>query len=521
MLIITVITITLAIWGFPASHAHTLNRPASSPPTASILNGIILGTTTRVPTAPTPVVNQYLGVPFAKSPPERFLPPEDPEPWTSIWNATYYRPSCIQHFANDVFRKIFNSDQPPESEDCLHLNIFTPSTATECGRPVMVWIHGGSFQLGSARLSEYDGSFLAAKHGVVVVTMNYRTNVFGFPASPEIPLHQRNLGFMDQRKALAWVSRNIGAFGGDPSKVTIFGESVGGYSVKQLLINPPRPLPFRAAIIQSQAFGPAGGGEASWATLVKELECNATTAAQQLACVLDAPAEAIRNILDYRGLSFTPVVDNITNGPFLNDAFYQGSIAEVPILIGTNADEGTVLTSVMPPPEQMLGAIFGNNTASKELARLHYPSNATVAELQSRILTDYSYTCTTSAIAELLAHGYQNVWRYFFNATFPNNAPFKGAGAWHTSEIPLVFGTYRVDNETTAAQVRLSDSMQSAWAGFAKHPEDGPGWPMVGSQDKDLQLFDTNYAVRGRTIDRNLVDTACSYYDVSVQLNGL
>lgn len=326
---------------------------------------------------------------------------------------------------------------------------------------------------------------------------------------------------MDQRKALEWVNRNIGAFGGDPSKVTIFGESVGGYSVKQLLINPPRPLPFRAAIIQSQAFGPSGDGEASWATLVKELKCNTTTAAHQHACVANAPAEAIRDILDHKGLSFTPVVDNITNGPFFNDAFYQGSMAEVPILIGTNADEGTVLTSVMPPPEQMLSGIFGNDTGSKELARSYYPSNATMAELQSRILTDYSYTCTTSAIAELIAHGHQSVWRYFYNASFPNNEPFRGAGAWHTSEIPLIFGTYRVDNETTASQVKLSDSMQSAWANFAKHPEDGPGWPMVGSQDKDLQLFDTNHAVRGRTIDRNLVDTVCTYYDAFVQLNGL
>lgn len=105
----------------------------------------------------------------------------------------------------------------------------------------------------------------------------------------------------------------------------------------------------------------------------------------------------------------------------------------------------------MPPPEQMLSGIFGNDIGSKELARSYYPSNVTMVELQLRILTDYSFTCTTSAIAELIAHGYQSVWRYFYNASFPNNEPLRGAGAWHTSEIPLVFGTYRVDNETTAS----------------------------------------------------------------------
>ncbi|KAH8745265.1 Carboxylesterase family-domain-containing protein [Diaporthe sp. PMI_573] len=187
---------------------------------------------------------------------------------------------------------------------CLGVTSQPPS---QHGRPVMFWIYGGSFQLGSASAAEYDGSLMAQNQDVVVVTFNYRTNVFGFPASPDIPINERNLGFMDQRKALAWVTENIRAFGGDPSKVTIFGESVGGYSVKQMLINPPQPLPFRAAIIQSQAFGPVGDGDKSWTTLVDELGCNKTCASQHHDCVKAAPAEVIRNIIDRKGLNFTPV----------------------------------------------------------------------------------------------------------------------------------------------------------------------------------------------------------------------
>ncbi|KAF7866867.1 hypothetical protein EAF04_005708 [Stromatinia cepivora] len=515
-------TFIFIICSFKATQAACSPNGHVSPlPTARIANGILLGTTTRMASAPTLVANQYLGIPFAKSPPARFSPPQDPESWNSTWNATHYRSSCIQHFANDGFRKIFNVDQPPESEDCLHVNVFTPSTIARYGRPVMVWIHGGSFQLGSARLHDYDGSLLASKHGVVVVTLNYRTNVFGFPASSEIPLHQRNLGLMDQRKALAWVSQNIQAFGGDPSKITLFGESAGGYAVKQLLINPPSPLPFRAAIIQSQAFGPVSNNAESWATLVKDLGCNATSAAHQLACVVEAPADTIRDILDRRGLDFTPVVDNITNGPLFEAAFNQGSIAKVPVLIGTNANEGSVLTSVMPPPDELLDGIFANDTASKELARSRYPLNATTTELQSRILTDYTYTCTTSAIANLVAQGSQKVWRYYFTASFPNNRPLVDAGAWHTSEIPLVFGTYRIDNQTTDAQIWLSDAMQKAWTAFAKHPEVGPGWANIGSSTEDLQLFDATCAIQGKLVNPDLVDNICVNYQNAVLASGL
>ncbi|RSL43063.1 hypothetical protein CEP54_015240 [Fusarium duplospermum] len=268
---------------------------------------------------------------------------------------------------------------------------------------------------------------------------------------------------MDQRKALSWVNKNIKAFGGDPSKVTIFGESAGGWSVKQLLINPPSPPQFHAAILQSQAFGPQADNEKSWDTLVEELNCNkSNTTSSDLECVANAKVDSIRSALQSRGLAFTPVFDNSTNGP-------------VPILIGTNADEGTLLASVMPPPELLLDGIFGNDTASKRLARSAYPADVTDDELKSLITTDYTYTCTTSMIARTAASTGQRVWRYYFNASFPNNQPFPEAGVWHTSEIPLVFGTYNEDNRTTAEQRRLSRTMQQAWGDFAKSPELGPG----------------------------------------------
>ncbi|KAK7178437.1 para-nitrobenzyl esterase (carboxylesterase) [Paraphaeosphaeria sporulosa] len=409
---------------------------------------------------------------------------------------------------------MFNNPPLPESEDCLYLNIFTPATSTSQDKlPVLFWIHGGSFSLGSGRLPEYDGSELAANQDVVVVTINYRLNVFGFPASPEIDAENRNLGFLDQRRALAWVSQNIHAFGGDQLKVTIFGESAGGYSVKQLVANPPRPLPFRAAIIQSQARGPVSDNEGAWAILAAELECNSTLATEsQLACMRAASADRIRDILDHRMLAFSPTYDNMTDMLSIEDMVYKGAAAKVPILIGTNADEGTVLTPVIPAPQSMLQSIFGSNATSLGIARQAYPANATDEQLKSRILTDYQYTCTTSAIANTLAEAGHRVWRYYFNASFPNTQPFLGAGVWHTSEISLIFGTYSRDDLTSSQQVRLSRIFQRSWASFAKDPYSGPGWASVGSTLNDLEALGADGTAWGQSIDKNHVDKVCEVY---------
>ncbi|KAM0189122.1 hypothetical protein ACHAPI_010140 [Fusarium lateritium] len=481
-------------------------------PVIALGSSLVVGKVDQVSSAPYLAVHQYLGVPFAKSPPTRFEPPEDVVQDQTTWDASYFRPSCFQSFQNEDFKKIFNNPPLPESEDCLYLNVFKPATVPTEGLPVLFWIHGGSFALGSARISDYDGSSIAANQGVVVVTTNYRTNVFGFPGDITIPFDRRNIGLLDQRKALSWVHANIRAFGGDPSKITIFGESAGGWSVKQLLVNPPSPPQFRAAILQSQAFGPETDNEESWNVLVDALGCSQSeTYLSSRDCIAKAPAESIQEVLQSHNLAFTPIVDNITNGPSFQDAA-ERSTAKVPILIGTNAAEGTILASVMPPVEVLLEGIFGNDSDAKSLARSAYPDNSTDTELKSWITTDYTYTCATSAITNSAVSSGHKVWRYYFNASFPNNQPFEGAGAWHTSEIPLVFGTYRQDNETLAEQVRLSRSMQQAWGDFAKYPELGPGWAAIGTSANDLRLFDTGGGVCGQSLEEGIVDAICKYF---------
>ncbi|KAJ5188123.1 Alpha/Beta hydrolase protein [Penicillium cf. griseofulvum] len=489
--------------------AHSSCATNGAFPTATVAGGVVIGTTTTYPLSSAAQINKYLGIPFAQSPPVRFLPPQKPLPWNSPLNATKYKPACIQQFINDDFRAIFDDPPLPESEDCLYLNVFAPTgTAVNSGKSVMLWIHGGSLQLGSASVPEYDGSILAAQQDIIVVTTNYRTNVFGFPTSPQLAPEERNLGFMDQRQALAWVSQNIRAFGGDPSKVTIFGESAGAYSVKQILANPPRPLQFRGAIMQSQALGDQGDGDKSWSALADALGCGLTTS--QLECVRSRPTDRIRYNLNNQTLGFPPTVDNKTNFGSLGEGIHTHTVANVPLLIGTNADEGSILTSVMPDSQTLLEGIFSNDTRSQAMARAIYPRNITENELKSRIVTDYLYTCLTSTIASTLNSAGLKVWRYFFNASFPNNRPFPRAGARHTSEIDLIFGTYPRDNQTTDQQITLSKHMQKSWADFAKDPLSGPGWERVRNGIGDLHIFGADGARGTRSVNAESVDGVSS-----------
>lgn len=323
---------------------------------------------------------------------------------------------------------------------------------------------------------------------------------------------------MDQRQALAWVSQNIRAFGGDPSKVTIFGESSGGYSVKQLLANPPRPLQFRGAIMQSQALGDQGDDDKSWSALAGALGCGLTTS--QLECIRSRPADRLRFILNNQTLGFPPTVDNKTNFGSLGDGIDAHTVANVSLLIGTNADEGSILTSVMPDSQTLFQGIFGNDTRSQALARATYPRNATENELKSGVVTDYLYTCLTSTIANTLNSAGLKVWRYFFNASFPNNRPFPSAGAWHTSEINLVFGTYPRNNQTTVQQIMLSKHMQQSWADFAKNPQGGPGWARVRNGPGELHIFGSNGTSGTGSVKAESVDGVCKIYLPVIRRRG-
>ncbi|KAG6021951.1 hypothetical protein E4U41_002356, partial [Claviceps citrina] len=258
-------------------------------PSATIDTGSLTGISTTLPGLESSPVSRFLGIRFGQ-PPVRFAPAQPAQPWSGTYDATAYRPTCLQQFnypdeKRNRSMRWFNSPPFPgsESEDCLFLNVYAPGSAAADAadkKAILVWIYGGSFKIGSAASPAYDGTQFAATQDVIIVTFNYRLGVFGFPGSPQIAQRERNLGLLDQRLALDWVQRNIAAFGGDPKRVTIFGESAGGGSVDVLVTAPPPdPLPFAAAIMQSgqgttSVDNRFMNSKDSWRKLAREVGCS-------------------------------------------------------------------------------------------------------------------------------------------------------------------------------------------------------------------------------------------------------
>ncbi|KAF2751036.1 cholinesterase [Sporormia fimetaria CBS 119925] len=485
----------LAAFFLPASvYGHPGN---SKLPTAVIDSGKLVGTTTTLPSA-TAAVNQFLGVPFA-APPVRFSKPEKPKKWRQERTAQAYGPACIQQFSGtgptaDFTRNVFNNPAPKESEDCLFLNVFAPTgEPPKGGFPVMFWMYGGGLAFGNGGQPAYDGSWFAGFEDVIVVTINYRTNIFGFPGSTELKVTERNLGFYDQRLALDWVQRNIKAFKGDPKKVTIFGESAGAVSVDALVTSYAKNAPFRAGIMQSGqvSFGRSRTADSTgnWAKLAELLNCTGSA----LACIRKAPVLTVKDIIEKNSLSFSPVVDNTTLVSDPAGRRARREIADVPILFGSNAQEGRVYSIGQNNLTAYLQTTF-QVPALMDAVRAAYPRGVaglnTDYDIISAIYTDLIFTCPGAKVANASEAAGYNTWRYLYAGNFPNLNAKELIGidlqAFHSAEIKMVFSTYGNttspdNNGSTAQQEALSNYMRGAWANFARNPLAGPGWNRLGT----------------------------------------
>ncbi|GAB7329379.1 hypothetical protein MBLNU13_g01165t1 [Cladosporium sp. NU13] len=512
------------------SSATPILYDRAADPTVTLDSGVVVGTATRVANQPsvTGLANAYLGVPFASSPPLRFAPPTSPKPWTEPLVAQKLPPACLQSFGSGAVaartKEYFNNpgyEPPQESEDCLYLNVFTPPDASPTNlKPVLFWLFGGNLAFGTASLGYYNGSSLAVNEDVVVVVINYRTNIFGFSNSPDIPFGQQNSGLLDQRFALLWTRSNIARFGGDPDKITIFGESAGGESVKQLLAQSPSPRPFRAAIMESQNTLLIGDGKANYNKVLSHFGC------ASLECIRGVAATDIQTYVDNEGLQFPPVEDGTYTNNIL-PSIVSGKFANVPILMGTNLDEAQIFLAVagLDSGTSVVDgvlALTGLNVSSIENSLVSMYAAKGIdggLALLNRVLTDLLFTCTTQTVATAVQlANRQRIWRYQYDATFPNLQLFPNAGAYHTAEIPSVWGTYPTTNQfgsVTPTQISLSSYMQGAWAGFAKDPSNGPGWPRLGSAfGVELGALGSDQAPSGeKTVPLLQADYACALYD--------
>lgn len=509
-----------------AVHAAPVVSDLPLAPTATIDIGVLHGVQTALPDADQPV-NKYLGIPFAVSPPERFSRPQPAARLSGPRNVTAPAPACIQQFsyplaAAEFQNDVFNEPESPESEDCLYTNVYAPAgpSALHGSLPVLFWIYGGGLQFGHAGLPEYDGAAFAAYHDVIVVGSNYRTNVFGFSHSPQIDTVDQNVGAYDIRLALDWTKRNIAAFGGDPDKITIFGESAGAAVVDSFLTTyTDDNAPFRGAILEStqrsymQTANPPDP-DAGWDQLAACLGCSNTST--QLACVRAAPATQIKTIIETQALSFEPVYDNMTLLLDPVTARREGRFVHVPIMSGNNRDEGNTFVlndlNLLSFLDQQIGVLA---PASIPALLAAFPltdyldPNADIAN----IATYLGFQCLLAMHLNDTIAQHVPAWRYFYDAHFPNVAYSNSSGVYHSSEIQSLFQSYsggplnpvtlqpqgliRTDLPPTPQQQQLAAFMNAAWAAFAKNPTAGPGW--------------AEYSASGGEIARLGADGSASY----------
>jgi para-nitrobenzyl esterase len=451
-------------------------------------------------------VQAFLGIPFAAPPVGglRWKPPAPVTPWTGIQKATDYGPRCMQGplFSDMVFR------DPGPSEDCLNLNVWTEAKSANAKLPVMVWIYGGGFKAGGTSEPRQDGAVLA-KQGVVVVSMNYRMGIFGFFTLPELIAESPqkaagNYGIMDQVAALQWVQRNIAAFGGDPSNVTIFGESAGSMSVSVLMASPAAKGLFQKAIGESgSAFYSRALVSESLADRAKnDLEFATTTLyASTLKELRAMPAEKLQELtFKVTGAGGKPLfglnVEPIILPEPASAIFAAKKQNDVPLLAGWNHDEGGFQPTLMPPGKaiEQLTEIGKKEFGAKaqEFLRLYPATNDEVAQRSLEAFNGDRFIAwsTWNWDEAQVKDGTKPVYRYRFDLALPAPTDGEGSnGAYHSAEIEYVFGvldskkdrTWRPEDHT------LSGMMQKYWTNFAKTGDPNgtglPHWPRYQPQD--------------------------------------
>lgn len=474
----------------------------------------------------------YKGIPYAAPPVAalRWRPPQPVPAWTEPRTFGGFGPACPQAEADD-----------DSSEDCLTLNVWTPAGQDTTRAPVMVFIHGGAFLSGAGSLATYDGAALA-ENGVVVVTLNYRLGALGFMAHPLLSLESPqgvsgNYGLLDQQAALAWVRRNIAAFGGDPNTVTVFGQSAGGASIVLQLVSPAAANLFDRAIVQSPV-GPGAlrplqtsapgllSAEAVGLLLARQL--GAQGADDVLAALRRADTDAVlaatsalpaETFLEVAGIVFGPVVDGVVVPGHPVERIRAGQQHPKPLLIGTVRDEATLFLPGLTPPADTQGAYnrliearFGV-AAGAVLALAPGQAQAGLWNQLNRLITRRWFTTYARFLAYQWAASGTPCFLYHFARPLPDGAlsilaeeggveemDMELLGVPHGADIFTAFGFTPWYLGFDDADRDFSKRLQTSWAGFAATGQPGgsglPVWPQFDPGAPAAMEFAEATAVR-------------------------
>ncbi len=460
----------------------------------------------------------FKGIPYAEPPigDLRFNAPQAKKPWDSTLDATKFGPCAFQGYTalEEVTGKL-----QPESEDCLTLNIWTPAIDDE-KRPVMFWIHGGAFIMGGSRAPIFDGSALAQRGNVVIVTINYRLGAFGYLYIPGVTA---NVGQLDQILALKWVHDNIARFGGDPDNITIFGESAGAYAVITLAAMPTAKGLFRRIIAQSMPTIDPKVTKKPTKELMRALGIKSgdITALRKV-----APEEIIKaqnEITKGGGLAFRPLIDGETLPEHPLTVFKEGKCKNIDLMMGTNLHEAKLFTSLDPSTSKIndekaimlyLGMMGINSENARNIINTYKKAREGIfsiepKELLDSIVTDLMFRVATLQILEVQSIHQPNTYNYLFTwETSVNNGQL---GACHALELPFVFNTLEepgmevlVGNAANTGD--LCENMMDAWLSFAHsgNPNhDGiPDWPTYDKKSRATLLFGKEFKIANALFDK-------------------
>jgi len=469
----------------------------------------------------------FLGIPYAESTggENRWKPPIPKEPWQETLRATQFGLFCPQPPLIPVLAR-------PFGEDCLSINVWTPKDRpVDANLPVMAFIHGGAFLVGGSGLPLYDGSYISATENVVLVSLNYRVGALGFLVSPGL---KGNYGFLDQQLALKWVQNNIQKFGGDPDKVTIFGQSAGAMSVGLHLASAPSSQNlFRAGIVQSNPYflpyKTRKEAKDIGKLFTSLLDCH------NKACLREKPVEDIlyaqTEVISYlpmglQGLSLPIFWGPVIDGSVLINQPNEGQFINKPTIIGTVVDEGMQFVAFINPGvdistteyEELLQVFFGDKTSQ---VLEFYPPNSfpqiTWMTL-SQLLTDYVFTCSSRHVAANSAiggyvHQFTQLSSFNLPLSYILGVPFCMNNVCHSFELPYVFHSDHCYGnglciEFTPEEEQLSQDIMHYWANFATYLDPNNGgviWPLF-QPDNDYMELNTSLTPQNST-------GVCSFWD--------